>query len=68
MKIIEQWGMIDKDIRNIIQEMKQVRNGLAHKWKESEVHYKGKMLKDIGQEKNDIDRLIEYLKEQQTPP
>ena len=52
----------DRDIRNIIQEMKQVRNGLAHKWKESEVNYKGKILQhNFDLFKEDLERIIRKL-------
>ncbi len=62
MKILEQWDIIDKEIRGIIQEMKQVRNGLAHKWKQSEVNYKGKVLGDnFDSFKRDLEKVFKKL-------
>jgi hypothetical protein len=35
-------GIIGNKLWAIMMNLKQVRNGLAHKWKEAEVNYKGK--------------------------
>ena len=46
--MLESWGLVnrktDGEFLNHIYQLKQVRNGLAHRWKESEVTYKGRKL------------------------
>jgi hypothetical protein len=37
-------GIIGNKLWAIMMNLKQVRNGLAHKWKEAEVNYKGKKI------------------------
>jgi hypothetical protein len=38
--------MVKSKEYNKIKQVKQVRNGLAHRWNESEIDYKGKPLSD----------------------
>jgi hypothetical protein len=45
VKLLSDWKIIDGKLYQAIITIKQVRNGLAHYWDESEVLYKGKNLK-----------------------
>lgn len=74
IKLIQEWAIIDKktdkELVSIIMELKQVRNGLAHKWKESEVNYKGeKLTQNFEYFKQDLEKVwiglvTVYMKEQ----
>jgi hypothetical protein len=44
IRLPQQWGIIGNKLWAIMMNLKQVRNGLAHKWKEAEVNYKGKKI------------------------
>ena len=45
IKLLFDWNIIDKETEEYLMKTKQVRNGLAHKWSESEVNYNGKPIK-----------------------
>jgi hypothetical protein len=46
VKLLNRWNkLINDELKNIIIELKSVRNGLAHKWSEDDVNYKGGSLK-----------------------
>jgi hypothetical protein len=48
LKLLESWGLVNKktddEFLSLVYQLKQVRNGLTHRWKESEVTYKGRKL------------------------
>jgi hypothetical protein len=72
IKLLQQWGIIDNKLCGMTMNLKQVRNGLAHKWKESEVNYKGKKItQSFVQFKHDLEEVWiglvgAYMKEQQS--
>jgi hypothetical protein len=74
IKLLQNWNILDTktdgEIINIFNQLKQVRNGLAHKWKETEVNYRGiKITENMDQFRQDLEivwkRLIAlYMQEQ----
>jgi hypothetical protein len=63
---LQNWNMLDKnadkEIINLLNELKQVRNGLAHRWKETEVNYKGKELtENMSQLRLDLEKVWKKL-------
>lgn len=46
IRILQKWGILDNSETNNIIQLKQVRNGFAHKWSASDIMYKGKSLED----------------------
>ncbi len=55
VRLLSDWEIFDNKLKEALMQTKQVRNGLAHRWDEKEVYYKGKMLKD------NLSKLIEDL-------
>ncbi len=44
VKILEEWGIINRKVSNLIMQTKRVRNGFAHSWGNEEVYYKGERI------------------------
>jgi len=64
LRLINTWGIIDKKLLNLIMHTKQVRNGFAHAWDESEVFYKGeKIKKNFIEFKLDIENIWKQILE-----
>lgn len=66
IKLLQKWNILDKradaNIINLFNELKQVRNGSAHRWKESEVNYKNqKLTLNIQQFKEDLEEVWKTL-------
>ena len=66
IKLLHNWNIFDKsadkEAINIFNELKQVRNGLAHKWKESDVNYKDiKLTENMDQFKQDLEKVWKRL-------
>jgi|SRR3989338_3712556 len=55
IKLLNNWGIIDKKLLGLLVETKQTRNGLAHKWSVDEVNYKGvQLIKNFEKFKEDM--------------
>jgi hypothetical protein len=42
--LLKDWGIIENDTFEKLNQVKQVRNGLAHRWSEREIMYRGLFL------------------------
>lgn len=46
IKLLNNWGIFDNKLTEKIMRIKEVRNGFAHNWSDSEIKYKSKPIRD----------------------
>ena len=64
IRILNKWNVIDNALLGLLLQTKQVRNGFAHAWDESEVMYKAKPIRKMfAQFKKDMEQIWKKLLE-----